>query len=616
MTLADGRPDILVNGAPITSIPLLGDALLELTVNSNMHMPSMFVMKFEDTNELGTQPATTFRFMDKPLPFMIGAKVVITAYSAPGGYLLPAVGPLITGEITAIEAEFNDDGTAVLVVRGYDPSHRLRRGKKSFTYMMQNDTAIVAQVCGKAAVPVVPMPTTTIHEHVLQNNQTDWDFLHERARRNGYDMIVDNLGILQFQPKGVPVVRGIPPVLTWGDNLKSFNPRISAAGMRASVMVNAWDAKLKIPAVGVLPVLPVPPGGGAMAIADMSTSMGIFGVANDVISDDPVGMPTEPMVMAKGRMQEIQGRFIQADGECLGHPGLYAGCKATVLGVGLKFSGPYTLSSATHVFTNGGMHYVTRFSVTGSDPDTLGGVLEPESKDRRGRINGVMVGIVTNNVDTMGQGRVKVMLPNLGMTPPVESTYARLAAPGAGLMSGIYWVPEIGDEVLLAFEHGDPNKPYVLGGLWSTPQLPPMPSTAIVVGGQVTQRILKSSNGHSIVFNDMPGMEAITIADKLGLSKIQLDITKKAVAISTLGDVTIDCLNFKVNAKANLEMMALAKATIKATAAANVESVGILKIKAATALNLDGAAVAVKANTMLKLDGLTVNVNNGALEII
>jgi hypothetical protein len=137
----------------------------------------------------------------------------------------------------------------------------------------------------------------------------------------------------------------------------------------------------------------------------------------------------------------------------------------------------------------------------------------------------------------------------------------------------------------------------------------------VVAGGLVTKRIIKSRSGHVITLSDMPGKEGISIVDKTMMNKIEIDSIKNALSISTLGDVAIDCLNFKVNAKA---MMVLegAKVDMKAKALLNVESGGIAKFKSATMLKVEGAAVDIKANTMLKLGGLTVNINNGALEVM
>src|SRR4051812_31769405 len=85
--------------------------------------------------------------------------------------------------------------------------------------------------------------------------------------------------------------------------------------------------------------------------------------------------------------------------------------------------------------------------------------------ERTGRIYGVVVGVVTNNQDKEGLGRVKVKFPWLSDAD--ESNWARIATPMAGASRGVFFLPEVDDEVLVVFEQGLVSRPYVLGGLWN-----------------------------------------------------------------------------------------------------------------------------------------------------
>ena len=86
------------------------------------------------------------------------------------------------------------------------------------------------------------------------------------------------------------------------------------------------------------------------------------------------------------------------------------------------------------------------------------------------RFFGVVVGVVTNNQDPDGMHRVKVHFPWL--SDDVESNWARVAAPMAGGNRGVYFLPEVDDEVLVAFEHGKVDHPYVIGSLWNQQDRP------------------------------------------------------------------------------------------------------------------------------------------------
>ena len=597
--------NISINFVPLTEL-MLRD-VEEVVVNTNLHMPGMFAIKFRDSDPTGLIIAPMFKYADNPL-FMIGAPVSVRAISVEPSVAPELAIPIISGEITAIEADF-ESGPASLTIRGFDKSHRLTRGTNTATYMLMPDSAIVMMVLAKAGVIGTATPTAGIREYVLQNNQSDMEFLKDLAVRNGYELVMNALGILMFKPIGMPLPGPPGPLLTWRKNLYSFNPRFSAAQQDAMIAVHGLSDQ-KIPIETMVPLVPTV--SGAPAAPQLALSRTRFGVSKTHITDLPAANMAEATSLATGRALAQSQLFMQADGECQGHPRVQAGAVVTIIGCGIQFSGPYLVSSSTHRWSSN-TGYVTQFAVTGSQPDTIGDLLGPAGQ-ARGRMNGVVVGQVTNNIDPFMMGRVKVKLPFLGNLPPVESNWCRIASPWAGgKISGFLAIPEINDEVLVAFEQGDPNFPYIVGQLWNNIDMPP--AMGVVVGGIVTKRIIKSRSGHTITLNDMVGKESISIVDKTMLNSLEIDSIKNSLAISTLGDVTIDCLNFKVNAKALMNLEGT-KVDVKAKALLNLESNGLVKLKSATMLKVEGAMIDIKANTMLKLGGLTVNINNGALEVM
>src|SRR5262249_15116041 len=111
----------------------------------------------------------------------------------------------------------------------------------------------------------------------------------------------------------------------------------------------------------------------------------------------------------------------------------------------------------------GGKGYETYFTVSGRTPRTLLDLMTPASKN--GWASSVVVGVVTQNDDPDGLGRVRVKYPSLDKE--TEGWWARIASAGAGQERGLLMMPTVGDEVLVAFENGDVRRPYVLGGLWN-----------------------------------------------------------------------------------------------------------------------------------------------------
>jgi uncharacterized protein involved in type VI secretion and phage assembly len=166
------------------------------------------------------------------------------------------------------------------------------------------------------------------------------------------------------------------------------------------------------------------------------------------------------------------------------------------------------------------------------------------------RYYGVAFAVVTNNRDPEGLGRVKVALPWLG--DQAESDWARVATPMAGPNRGLYFLPEVDDEVLVAFEHGSPSVPYVLGGLWNGKDTPPESNA----DGHNDRRTIRSRSGHVIRLTDTDGQEQIEIVDKSTKNSIVISTKDNSITVTSGGDITV-----KAGGKLTLE--AKADLTIK-----------------------------------------------------
>ena len=225
-------------------------------------------------------------------------------------------------------------------------------------------------------------------------------------------------------------------------------------------------------------------------------------------------------------------------------------------------------------------------------------------KEPNGNFSGVTVGIVTNNQDPENLGRVKVKYPWL--SEKEESHWARVLTPMAGKDRGIYFLPEVDDEVLLAFEQGDINFPYILGALWNGKDKPPAKNT----DGKNNQRLIKSRSGHQIVFDDTKGKEQIVIQDKTEKNKITIDSQDNKINIDVDGDFTItakgkimlnsndedvviECKNLSIKTKENYQLEAGKNCTVKAKAKYELESKSGLGIKCSAGVKVNNGNLEV-----------------------
>ncbi len=157
------------------------------------------------------------------------------------------------------------------------------------------------------------------------------------------------------------------------------------------------------------------------------------------------------------------------------------------------------------------------------------------------RIYGIAVAQVINNLDRTDQGRVQLHLPWL----PGYEPWARVAVLMAGDGRGTYFIPQVGDEVLVAFNHGDVREPYVVGSLWNGRDNPPGSGL-----DPVNRRLIRTPKGHEIEFDDALGTVAIKSARGqsivLGPDKIEIALDEQKTTVITLqkgGNVTIKASN-------------------------------------------------------------------------
>jgi uncharacterized protein involved in type VI secretion and phage assembly len=185
------------------------------------------------------------------------------------------------------------------------------------------------------------------------------------------------------------------------------------------------------------------------------------------------------------------------------------------------------------------------------------------------RFYGLCVGVVTNNKDPDGLGRVKVRFPWLSAQD--ESAWARVATPMAGPNRGFYCLPEVDDEVLVGFEQGVMEHPYVVGALWNGKDKPPAKNE----DGKNNVRAFTSRSGHTIRLDDGDGAEKIEIVDKSGKNKVVIDTAQNAITIAANADVTVQAGSGKVAVTG-------AEISVKAKGKMSLEAGGQMVIKGAT----------------------------------
>ena len=201
-------------------------------------------------------------------------------------------------------------------------------------------------------------------------------------------------------------------------------------------------------------------------------------------------------------------------------------------------------------------------------------------RDQGNRFYGVTVGIVTNNKDPDGLGRVKVRFPWLSQKD--ESHWARVLTPMAGNNRGLYFLPEVEDEVLVAFEHGVAEFPYILGGLWNGKDKQPENKN----DGQNNRRVIKSRSGHIIRLDDTKDKEKIEVIDASGKNSIVINTADNTITITADANITIESRNGKLILRGN-------GVEINSRAGVNIVADQNMKLKAGPELSINGTLVKI-----------------------
>jgi uncharacterized protein len=279
-------------------------------------------------------------WVDDPL-FAPGRRVTIAM-----GYV-GAMRTIMVGELTSLDLDLSARDVPSLTARGYDLSHRMSRATTTRAFVEASDAAIAKKIAGQYALGFEGPPATAkavSHPVVMQYNQTDLEFLQERARLLGYEVKVD-ADKLVFRPRRSDRPKAVK--LSAESDLLSFNASLSLKDLVDAVEVYGWDQgkKAVIKAASAVGKLEADDGtiGGAQARK-------AFKAAKVMVVDAFVTSEDEAAQLAHGRLEELTSGFVHASCTCFGNTALRAGIEVEIEGVGERFGGPYDVQRTSHAY--------------------------------------------------------------------------------------------------------------------------------------------------------------------------------------------------------------------------------------------------------------------------
>ncbi|MGK7915008.1 MAG: VgrG-related protein [Prochloraceae cyanobacterium] len=606
----------------------LREDILQIFVEESLHLPGMFTIVIKNDYFPGSASDRPWKHQDR---LEIGKSIEIGFVSSTTQdeeFADEHQGYVLKGEITGIETHFTNQSQAPIVIRGYDVAHRLHRGRYNRSFQNMTDTEILKKIAGEVGIPLDsqgveqtagPYGYGDINDsngYIFQQNQTNMEFLRELSARNGFELFVRD-GKLNFRKPQVDETLE----LEWLKDLYSFSVRVSSSEQVSSVEVRGWDYQNN------QVLLSQKSSSTSAVITDNEYGQGkktstIFkGKPSDpkmIVVNQSIFDAKEGEKMAQALFDELSGEFVLADARSEGNPEIRPGKVVKLSNMG-KYSGKYYITDTRHLYSEG--TYATYFSVRGLRGGDLLKTLSPPTRLQPGNTH--LVGIVTDNKDPKGWGRVRVKFPTL--TPENDgsahaSYWARVIAVGAGKNRGLDCLPEIDDEVLVAFEHGNIHRPYVIGGVWNGQYAPPEKVDDTIVDGKVRLRTFKTRTGHTLQFveEDKDSSKKGIYINTASGHQLHLSDSEKYAEVKTKEghQVLLDDDNQKIEIKTSqggqatitmksssgeINIKAGSKQTIDAQQI-EISSTGTLKISSTGTVEISSTGTVTVKGSMIKLN--------------
>jgi phage protein D/phage baseplate assembly protein gpV len=481
---------------------------------------------------------------------------------------------IFKGEIVTVEPDFQA-GSAAMVVRAYDRSHRMMRSRKQRTFKDVTVSDIVSKICKENGLSAQVTPSGGKLDMVVQNGESDWDFIWRLAQRIGFELLVDDTKAVFRRPN----LSGDPVELSYPDDLHAFRPRITAVQQVETVTVRGWDSKSK-QVVATSQSSPIQITEAGITRREIA---GKFPGDSIEIGGQSFATRAEAGDLAQAMLDQLANAYLAAEGECDGNLQIKAGTKLKITGVGAKYSGTYRVAKAVHMLTAGG--YVTQFSNSAGEHTLLG---QSGGANGARRVDSIVVGVVTNNNDPDKLGRVKVKLPAVS---EIETFWAPVLLVSAGKERGLSMLPVPDEEVIVAFENGDPSYPIVLGSVFNGRDTPG--SELALTDGSFALNSNHKANVHT--------KEDITLHVDKGKLDIKIDSGDITETVKgTGGGYTGDFAGaYKLKATGAVTIESSQSVTVKAPS---------ITVDASASLALKGATIDIKASGPVTIGGAMINI--------
>jgi len=496
-------------------------------------------------------------------------------------------------------------GNSFLVITCYSKAIKMTQVRKS-GYLGKTDSDIFQRLISDTGLTAAVTATTAVHDGIIRYYATDWDFLVCRAEINGQIVIADDTTVTVGKPQ---LDADADLLIGYGDAIEQFEGEIDARMQIASVTCSSWDFTEQAVATGSS----TEPSVNAQGNLSGTTLASVLGLPAFQLQPTASGATTAQLglwadaQLLKSRLARLRGN-VSFRGNAMPLPGKMV----ELQGIGDRFNGRAFVSGVRHTIEQGDWTTEVEFGLSPQwfAEERGDNMSVPSASSRTPGVPGLQIAKVKQiDQDPDGQMRVLVDVPTFDMEG--NGIWARIASGYATANGGIFFMPEVGDEVILGFLNDDPSCPIVLGSLYSSKQAPPYAADAtnttkaIVTKAQIKISMddvkkklqIETPGGHTIIMNDDD--HTITIVDS---NRNKMTFSSGGVDLQSMADI-----NIKANGAISME--AGTGITVKANADLDMQALNV-NAKALIALMAQGQASAeLSASGEVTVRGAMVMIN-------
>ncbi len=505
---------------------------------------------------------------------------------------------------TGIKTETGDH--TLLVLECVDEAYKMTLKRNSAYFLKKKDSDIINQIIGNHSVSSGKIDATPHqHKEVIQYQSTDWDFIMARAEINGL-VVVNDQNKLSVKKPDFDGEKKI--VLTFGMDVYKSDLVIDAQTQLKTVECTSWDQSKQKLLKGV---------SKEPSINSQGEDTGLGKKLAGDFFPDPFTLhtsgPEEEAVLkewANAQLLKSRMSFIRGTIEFQGSTEVNIDNLVQLDGFSNYFNGYGYVSAVTHVVEEG--NFMTEVALgTPADwfTETAPNIEIPPAAGLLPGIEGLYIGTVKKiESDPDGETRIQVDIPVI--EPSGDGVWARLSNPYATNNAGWFFIPEVGDEVILGFMTNDPRYPVILGSLYSTKLKPPYTPDkknsvkAIVTNNQL--KVIFEDEDKNIII-ETPSKNKITISDKDKSITIE-DQNKNKIVMDNKGILLDTVKDINLKAKGNITLDATQKVTIKAKMDLALDGMNV-KAKAKVSAEIQGTMAKLAGNAQTEIKGGLVRIN-------